>query len=324
MTSPAGRPGPRPRVPWRDVDGVLLLDKPVGLSSNAALQDVRRLYRARKAGHTGSLDPLASGLLPVCFGQATKVSGMLLDADKTYQVTAELGTRTATGDAEGEVVETRPVPAVAEPAVDAVLSRFLGQIEQVPPMYSALKQGGQRLYELARKGCEVPREPRTVCIHELHRTGWDGQRLELEVRCSKGTYVRTLVEDLARALGTVGYVKALRRTRLGPFRDEHMWTIQELEALAAGGGEPALDRVLYPPDRAVRDWPAVTLGAAEQAFVLQGQAVFAVAPGGARVRLYGPGGVFLGVGQATPEGRRVAPVRIMLDLLHGAAASGSA
>ena len=324
MIAPAGRPVPRPRIEWRDVDGILLLDKQTGLSSNAALQGVRRLYRARKAGHTGSLDPLASGLLPVCFGQATKASGMLLDAEKTYLVTAELGVRTATGDAEGGVVETRPVPAVGEHALDAVLSDFLGQIEQVPPMYSALRHEGRRLYELARQGVEVPREPRTIHIHELRRTGWDGRLLSFEVRCSKGTYVRTLVEDIATALGTVGHVTALRRTRLGPFRDERMWTLQELEALATRGGESALDEVLHPPDRALRDWPAVTLGVAEQAYVLQGQAVFVAAPAGARVRLYGPGGVFLGVGQATPEGRRVSPVRIMVDLGPGQPASGSA
>jgi tRNA pseudouridine55 synthase len=324
MIPSAGRPGPRPRVTWRDVNGILLLDKQPGLSSNAALQGVRRLYRARKAGHTGSLDPLASGLLPVCFGQATKISGMLLDADKTYVVAAEIGTRTATGDAEGEVVETRPVPEANAAAVDAVLAGFLGPIEQVPPMYSALRHDGQRLYALARKGLEVPREPRSVHIHELHRTGWDGHVLSLEVRCSKGTYVRTLVEDLARALGTVGHVTALRRTQLGPFQHERMWTLQELEALATRGGEDALGAALLPADRALPHWPAVTLGVAEQAYVLQGQAVFAEAPGGARVRLYGPGGTFLGVGQATPEGRRVAPLRIMVDLGAGQAAAGSA
>ena len=310
---------PRPRIEWRDVNGILLLDKGRGSSSNAALQQARRLFRARKAGHTGSLDPLASGLLPVCFGQATKISGMLLDADKTYQVTAALGSRTATGDAEGEVVETRPVPPLDAVAIDAVFERFTGPIEQVPPMYSALKQEGRRLYELARKGIEVPREPRSVRIHSLHRTGWDGQTLEFEVRCSKGTYVRTLVEDMAVALGTVGHVAALRRTQLGPFRDERMWTLPELEALAREGGEAALDAVLHGPDIAVQHWPEVVLGEAEQAYVLQGQAVFASGPGGARVRMYGPNRLFLGVGEMTPEGRRVAPVRIMLDLAGNAA-----
>jgi tRNA pseudouridine55 synthase len=317
----AARPAkvPRPRVEWRDVDGILLLDKDRGCSSNAALQQARRLFRARKAGHTGSLDPLASGLLPVCFGQATKISGMLLDADKTYQVTAALGSRTATGDAEGEVVETKPVPPLDAAAIDAVFERFTGPIEQIPPMYSALKQDGRRLYELARKGIEVPREPRSVRIHALHRGSWDGRALDFEVRCSKGTYVRTLVEDMAVALGTVGHVSALRRTQLGPFMDERMWTLPQLEALAAEGGEPALDAVLHGPDTAVRHWPEVVLGEAEQSYVLQGQAVFASGPPGARVRMYGPNGLFLGVGEMTPEGRRVAPVRIMLDLSGNAA-----
>jgi tRNA pseudouridine55 synthase len=317
MSAPAARLNPRPRVEWREVDGILLLDKGKGMTSNAALQRARRLFRARKAGHTGSLDPLASGLLPVCFGQATKVSGMLLDADKTYSVTARLGLRTTTGDAEGEAIESAPVPVLDAPTLDAVLAGFVGTMEQVPPMYSALKQDGRRLYELARKGIEVPREARTVRILSLHRTGWDGLDLSLEVRCSKGTYVRTLVEDISAALGTVGHVIALRRTQLGPFRDERMWRLEELESLAETGGEDALGTALHAPDVAVRHWPEVQLGEAEQAYVLQGQAVFASGPGGARVRMYGPDRRFLGVGQMSPEGRRVAPVRIMLDLAAG-------
>jgi tRNA pseudouridine55 synthase len=312
----AGR-GPRPRIEWRGVDGILLLDKRTGLTSNAALQQARRLFRARKAGHTGSLDPLASGLLVLCFGQATKVSGMLLDADKTYRVTARLGTRTVTGDAEGEVCDTAPVPALDEATLDRVLQGFVGTLEQVPPMYSALKQDGRRLYELARQGIEVPREPRSVTIFGLARTGWDGRDLSLEVHCSKGTYIRTLAEDIAAALGTVGHVVSLRRTQLGPFRDERLWSLEELEALAQRGGEAALDGALHGPDTAVRDWPEVTVGEAEQAYLLQGQAVFASGPAGARVRMYGPGRCFLGVGQISAEGRRLAPVRIMLDLAAG-------
>lgn len=317
MTGTAARHPSRPRIQWREVNGILLLDKDHGLSSNAALQQARRLFRARKAGHTGSLDPLATGLLPLCFGQATKVSGMLLDADKTYLVTAELGTRTTTGDAEGEVAETRMIPALDDAAIDAVLDRFTGQIQQVPPMYSALKQGGTRLYELARKGIEVPREPRSVRILALHRTGWDGQRLSLEVHCSKGTYIRSLVEDLAVELGTVAHVAALRRTQLGPFRDERLWKMDELRALLDREGEEGLDAALHAPDFALRHWPEVHLGEVEQAYLLQGQPVFSAGPPGARVRLYGPGRLFLGVGEVSPEGRRVAPVRIMLDLATG-------
>jgi tRNA pseudouridine55 synthase len=313
MTDAAGRQA-RPRVAWRDVDGILLLDKPAGLSSNAALQQARRLFRARKAGHTGSLDPLASGLLPLCFGQATKAAGMLLDADKTYEVVAELGSRTETGDAEGAVVETLPVPPDLPERLEATLKEFLGPIQQVPPMYSALKQDGRRLYKLARQGIEVAREPRSVTIHSLDEASWDGRRLSLRVVCSKGTYVRTLVEDIARALGTLGHVVGLRRTRLGPFQDERMWSLDELEARLREGGEEALDGLLHGADFALSHWPAVTVGTAEQACILQGQAVFTEGPSGARVRIYGPGAAFLGVGQMTPEGRRLAPFRIMLDL----------
>jgi tRNA pseudouridine55 synthase len=318
MTRAGGRQT-RPRVAWRDVNGILLLDKPAGLSSNAALQQARRLFRARKAGHTGSLDPLASGLLPLCFGQATKAAGMLLDADKTYRVVAELGSRTETGDAEGAIVEARPVPEDLPVRLDEVLKGFLGPIDQVPPMYSALKRDGQRLYQLARKGIEVPREPRPVTIHSLDGVSWDGSRLSLEVRCSKGTYIRTLVEDVARALGTVGHVVDLRRTRLGPFQDERMWTLDELQTRLGEGGEAALDELLLGADFAVQHWPAVTVGGTEQACLLKGQTVSASGPGGAKVRIYGPGAVFLGVGQMTPEGRRLAPVRIMLDLPAGGA-----
>jgi tRNA pseudouridine55 synthase len=312
MTGAGGRQA-RPRVAWRDVNGILLLDKPGGLSSNAALQQARRLFRARKAGHTGSLDPLASGLLPLCFGQATKAAGMLLDADKTYRVIAELGSRTETGDAEGAVVETLPVPEDLPERLEGVLESFLGPVEQVPPMYSALKRDGQRLYELARKGIEVKREPRSVTIHSLGEVGWEGGRLSLEVRCSKGTYIRTLVEDIAAALGTVGHVVCLRRIQLGPFKGKPMWTLEDMAARLAAGGEEALDGLLLGVDCALQNLPAVAVGGAEQAYLLQGQAVFAQGPGGARVRMYGPGGVFLGVGQMTQEGQRLAPARIMLD-----------
>lgn len=304
----------RARPAWRDVDGILLLDKQPGPTSNAVLQAARRLFRARKAGHTGSLDPLAGGLLPLCFGQATKVSGMLLDADKTYRVTATLGARTTTGDAEGEVVESVAVPALRPEQVESALAELTGTIEQVPPMYSAIKKEGRRLYELARKGIEVDREPRSVTVHALHCVALAAPRLTLEVRCSKGTYIRTLIEDVGRRLGTVAHVIALRRTQLGPFRDERLWQLEALERIAVEGGEAALDQLLLTPDAAVPHWPAVRLGEAEQACILQGQAVFAQGPGGQRVRMYGPSGLFLGVGQMTAEGRRLAPLRIMLDL----------
>jgi tRNA pseudouridine55 synthase len=308
--------GGRPAALRRPVDGILLLDKPEGLTSNAALQRVRRAYRARKAGHTGSLDPLASGLLPICFGQATKASGLLLDADKTYDVTIALGERTATGDSEGEVVERAPVPAMDAASVRRAAAGLVGEQEQVPPMYSALKHGGQRLYRLARQGVEVERAPRRVTIHELRLLDLDGPRLRLEVRCSKGTYVRTLAEDLARALGTVGHVASLRRLALGPFDGRQMSTLAEVEALSASVAD--LDALLLPPDAGLATMPAVQLGVAEEALVLQGQAVFAAGPGGSKVRMYGPGGRFLGVGRMTAEGRRLAPDRIMVELAASA------
>lgn len=314
MTAPADCWQARPRPAWRDVDGILLLDKPAGLSSNAALQQVRRIFRARKAGHTGSLDPLATGLLPVCFGQATKISGLLLESDKRYVVEAALGARTATGDREGDVIERAPVPALEPAAVERVLGRFLGQISQVPPMYSALKHQGQRLYELARDGVEVPREPRDVTIHALVLTDLRPDALALDVTCTKGTYVRTLVEDIAVALGTCGHVSSLRRLDVGPFAGRTLYRVEDV-ADAAGRGDAALDALLLPPDSALMGWPAVSLGVVEEAYVLQGQAVFARGPGGERVRMYGPGGRFLGVGQMTGEGLRLVPIRLMVSVV---------
>lgn len=297
---------------WRDVDGILLLDKPEGLTSNAALQRVRRAFRARKAGHTGSLDPLASGLLPLCFGQGTKASAMLLDADKTYRVTIALGARTVTGDREGEVVEQAPVPVLDEAAVRRIASAFLGESSQIPPMYSALKHQGERLYRLARQGVEVERQPRRIVIHRLDLMGIDAGQLEFEVDCSKGTYVRTLAEDIARACGTVGHVSSLRRLALGPFNAPRM---HELEAIEQASKRPQeLEAMLLPVDAALPGMPSVELGVAEQACVLQGQPVFMAGPGGAQVRMYGPDGRFLGVGRMSAEGRRLAPERIMISL----------
>ncbi len=309
----------RPAMARRQVDGILLLDKPEGLSSNAALQRVRRAFNARKAGHTGSLDPLASGLLPVCLGQATKASGLLLDADKTYDVTLTLGERTATGDREGEIVERAAVPALDPAAIRRVAEGFLGNQTQVPPMYSALKHEGERLYRLARKGVEVERAPRHIVIHRLELLGMDGMQLRFEVRCSKGTYIRTLAEDLARALGTVGHVVRLRRLALGPFVSPRMHGLAEVEE--AAGSPQALDGMLLAPDAALAALPDVRLGVAEQACFLQGQAVSVAGPPGAKVRVYDSDGRFLGVGQVTPEGRRLAPDRIMIDLATVTAAT---
>jgi len=296
----------------REVDGIVLLDKPEGLSSNAALQRVRRAYQARKAGHTGSLDPLASGLLPICLGQATKASGLLLDADKTYLFRIALGRNTATGDREGDALETAAVPALDEAAVRRRVVGFLGESQQVPPMYSALKQDGKRLYRLARAGIEVERAARPVRISRLELIGMGPDWVEFEVSCSKGTYVRTLAEDIARALGTVGHVSTLRRVALGPFTESRMHTLEAIEQAAAAGS--GLDAMLLPVDEALPGLPAVQLGLAEQASVLQGRDVLAAGPGAARVRIYGVGGRFLGVGRMSAEGARLAPERLMIDV----------
>lgn len=298
------------RVPRRDLHGVLLLDKPVGLTSNDALQKAKRLLRARKAGHTGSLDPLASGLLPLCFGEATKVSGFLLDADKYYAVTCRLGVRTSTADAEGQVVEERPVPALDADVVERVLKHFLGETQQVPPMYSALRHKGQRLYDLAREGIEVPREPRGVIIYELTLISLGSETLSLEVRCSKGTYIRTLVEDIATALGTCAHVTVLRRQAVGPFgRDVPMHSLAELELLAERSPE-LLDRVLLPVDSAVAHWPKAELASEAAWYFAKGQPVFIPGcPTRGRVRVYAARR-FLGVGEIISDGR-LAPKRLM-------------
>ncbi|NHA14549.1 tRNA pseudouridine(55) synthase TruB [Thioalkalivibrio sp. XN279] len=283
-----------PARPATAVDGVVLLDKPRGLSSNIALQKVKRLFGARKAGHTGSLDPLASGLLPICLGQATRFSGFLLDAAKAYQVGARLGTRTATGDTEGDVVEQCPWEGIDADALRSVLEGFRGRISQVPPMYSALKQGGERLYRKARRGEEVERPPRPVEIHALELVSWDPPAFTLEVSCSKGTYVRTLVEDIARAAGSCAHVTALRRVGAGPFTAEAMHSLAELEALAARGPDE-LGGVVLSADTALSALPAVSLSEEDVLRLVRGQVVDA-APGsaGGLLRAYGPTG-FLGL-----------------------------
>jgi len=301
----------RRRAKSRAIDGILLLDKPLGLSSNAALQRIKKLFEASKAGHTGNLDPLATGMLPLCFGNATKVSAFLLDAEKTYQVRFRLGERTSTGDAEGEVVETRPVDATVMAQLDQVLPRFLGEITQIPPMYSAIKHQGQRLYQLARQGVEVPREPRQVRIERIEVLGRTQTEAELCLRCSKGTYVRTLVEDLCAAMGSCGHVIALRRLEVGPYTvQDRQWTQEALETLALEGIE-ALATALLPIDSALQQWPSVQL-ARESAFHLrQGNPVLVPkAPLEGWVRIYGPQAEFLGMGEILCDGR-VAPRRMM-------------
>jgi tRNA pseudouridine55 synthase len=302
---------------WRDVDGILLLDKPEGLTSNAALQRVRRACQARKAGHTGSLDPLASGLLPICLGQATKASGLLLDADKTYRVRIRLGVRTTTGDREGEPIETRPVPSLDHAAVQRTADRFVGESTQIPPMYSALRHRGERLYRLARKGIAIERSPRRIAIHQLQVLAVEPECVELEVTCSKGTYVRSLAEDLAHALGTTGHVASLRRLALGPFDANAMRTLESVEA--AADRPQALAAMLLPVDAGLAHLPRVQLGPGDDMSLLHGQAVDASGPGAARVRMYGADGRFLGIGRMSAEGRRLAPERIMVPSVAGPA-----
>lgn len=296
---------PAGRCQRRDVTGIVVLDKPSGMTSNRALQRVRRLYRARKAGHTGSLDPLASGVLPICLGEATKLSGLLLDASKCYEVIARLGARTDTGDADGDVIETCEWSHVDRNGVESVLRRFVGDIEQIPPMYSALKHEGRRLYALAREGRTIERAPRAVTIHSLEATGLDGRDLALRVCCSKGTYVRTLVEDLGKALDTVAHVVHLRRLSAGGLDQSKLVSMETIEAAAAVGDE-ALDALLQAPDSAVPDLEEVVLDEREACRITQGQQIDSPVQKPGTVRLYGPCRRFLGLGQVSGDGRLAA------------------
>ena len=261
---------PRARVQRRPVHGVLLLDKPLGLSSNQALQKAKWLLRAEKAGHTGTLDPLATGVLPLCFGAATKFSGLHLDADKTYEATLQLGVTTNTGDAEGEVIERRAVPAITPEQLEAVRQRFLGRITQVPPMHSALKKDGKALYEYARAGIEVERAPREVEIHALNlalaQVDQAQAAIKIEVTCSKGTYIRTLGEDIGQALGCGGHLTRLRRTATGPFVAAQCTTLPALEAL----DDHERLNLLQPAEALLPDHTAVTLAADDAAKFLTG------------------------------------------------------
>ncbi|MDN6181007.1 MAG: tRNA pseudouridine(55) synthase TruB [Halomonas subglaciescola] len=238
------------------VNGVLLLDKPAGVSSNHALQRVRRLFQAQKAGHTGTLDPLATGLLPICLGEATKFSSQLLEADKVYRARVALGVITDTGDADGEVVERRDVPALDQASVEEAIARFHGEIDQVPPMYSALKHQGRKLYELAREGQHVERAARRITVYDARLTAFAQDAFELEVRCSKGTYIRTLAEDIGLALGCGAHISALRRLATGPFDAAGMWTLEALDGLA---DQAAREAELMAPDVLVDHLPALAL-----------------------------------------------------------------
>jgi len=301
----------------RRLNGILLLDKPVGVSSNRALQQVRALYQAEKAGHTGSLDPLASGMLPLCFGEATKLSAFLLDADKTYSTTARLGFTSTTGDAEGELQPAGAIPPLSPSLLETVLAPFRGVIRQIPPMYSALKQDGKPLYQLARAGIEVERKARTVSIHALVLDAFTPDTLTLSVQCSKGTYIRTLVEDIGHALGCGAYVVRLEREWVSPFQGLPMHAPDALQAVSVAGGLAALDALLLPMDAALPHLAAVALrGSTLAARFCQGQKlgrdVLAACPArpGEQVRVYGPEQRFLGVGEVLERG--LAPRRVLV------------
>ncbi len=300
----------RRRNKGRNISGILLLDKPIGMTSNAALQRVKRLFNANKAGHTGNLDPMASGLLPICLGEATKVSGFLLDSDKHYTGTAKLGERTNSGDADGEVLETRPVEVYSEARIREVFSRFTGEISQIPPMHSAIKVDGQPLYKLAHQGIEIERKPRQVEIFSLHLLAQRETELDIDVHCSKGTYIRTLVQDIGEELGCGAHLSALRRTGAGPFDLENSPTLAELEQLAEDGFE-AMDAHLLPMEFALADWPQLRLTPDSAHYLCQGQAVqVPKAPTRGWVCLFADDDRFLGVGQILSDGR-VAPRRLI-------------
>ncbi len=306
------------------MNGILLLDKPAGMTSNGALQKARKVFEAAKAGHTGSLDPLATGVLPLCFGEATKFSQFLLDANKRYLTTVRLGVKTTTGDADGEVVESKDVPEYSGERIESVLGEFRGEISQTPSMYSALKVNGKPLYKLARQGIEIERKSRTVFVYELELVEHSREELVLDILCSKGTYIRSLAEDIGSMLGCGAHVAALKRLSSGPFGIEETSTLAELEQLREEKGFEALDAKLLPASAAVEDWPSVELSALTASYLRQGQPVqISNAPTEGWVRIFsesddtdgmvvGTDDTFIGVGEILEDGR-IAPRRLVVN-----------
>lgn len=309
----------RPRRRGRDVHGVLLLDKPQGVSSNDVLQKVKRIFNANRAGHTGALDPLATGMLPICLGEATKFSQYLLDSDKRYRVIARLGERTDTSDSDGNVVQTRPV-SFSQADLDTALDSFRGETLQVPSMFSALKHQGRPLYEYARQGIEIAREPRPITVYELQFIRWEGGELELEIHCSKGTYIRTIIDDLGEKLGCGAHVIMLRRVQVARYPYERMVTLEQLNSLlteATEAGIPLetqLDPLLLPMDSPAADFPEVNLLSAVAAYFKQGQPVQASnVPAQGLVRVTeGEARKFIGMAEIADDGR-VAPRRLVVE-----------
>ncbi len=297
------------RKKGRSINGILLLDKPLEMTSNKALQIVKRIFNANKAGHTGSLDPLATGLLPLCFGEATKVCGYLLDSDKEYEVVCKLGVKTATGDVAGEIIEEKPVPQLLISSVNETMQSFVGEIEQIPPMYSALKKDGKRLYELARKGIQVEREARQLTIFSIDHLSIDDDSISFTVKCSKGTYIRTLVEDIAEKLGTCAHVTFLRRIKAGPFEGANMITLPQIDEIAENGFEE-LDKLLIGADTALAKRPKLNLTAEMARAFCHGQPmVVPMQMFEGHIRVYDDEGLFIGIGMPDSQGK-IVPKRI--------------
>jgi tRNA pseudouridine55 synthase len=287
----------------RDITGIVVVDKPSGHSSNHVLQQVRRLFDARKAGHTGSLDPLASGVLPICLGEATKLSGYLLDADKEYAVTCKLGITTDSGDADGNVISEQAIPEYYETSLNAILEEFIGEQDQVPPMFSALKHQGQPLYKLARQGIEIERKARRIQIYAIELLDCNQDSFTLSVRCSKGTYIRTLVEDISHKLGTGGHVTMLRRTGVAGYTLNDAVSLDFLAGRRESGDFAVLDELLEAAENALPDWPAVNLDEGESQTMRFGQSVQTEQDYQcANVRLFDQNEKFMGLGEMTPDG----------------------
>lgn len=304
------------RPPREIINGIVLLNKPAGVSSNGILQQVMRLFNAKKGGHTGALDPFATGLLPICLGEATKVSGLLLASDKRYTATLRLGEQTDSGDTEGEVIQVKPVPTLDPARIESVLAQFRGEIEQLPPMYSALKHQGKPLYHYARKGIEIERPKRPVTIKELNLIRFSPDEIVFDVLCSKGTYVRTLGEDIAQALGTVGHLSALHRTQSGSLSAEQMLTLDEIEQQKKA--------CLQPLDIALTHLQRIDLSAEQARLIRQGQALDLPEPHTPLVRFYDDQGVFFAVGEWQAEKQRLKPKRVFnleTDIADGGASA---
>lgn len=296
----------------RNISGIVVLDKANGLSSNAALQEVKRLYEANKAGHAGSLDPLATGVLPVCLGEATKVSQFLLDSDKRYRTRIKLGIRTDTGDSEGSIIERNEGISISRKAIERALTKFKGEVEQVPPMHSAIKMNGVPLYKLARKGITVEREPRLVTLYQICLVEFVNSELELEISCSKGTYIRTIADDLGQELGCGAHVIELRRTQAGVFTEKDSISAEELVLEKENRGLDKIDQFLIPMDRAIQDLPEVNLPSITASHVKNGQAVLVRhLPKNGLVRMY-EDEQFIGIGSIDDDGK-VAPRRLIIN-----------